>query len=336
MKNEQFEKVEDLINSDLFYDWVFYKKKDAFWLEWQSDNDQRKAMVIEAKAFLQQLSFHKETANTQEVDKSLEAIWSQINTQPKQLNPKLSTSTNYRWMGIAASVLFLIVAGWFISNHFLAKTTIYTTNFGETQQITLPDNSQVVLQANSTLKVPKNWSTERDRKVWLAGEAFFDVTKKQASTPIKFIVDTDNFSIEVLGTQFNVLARDNNKRVNLQEGKIKFLWGNQRNEIALVPNEMIAYSKEENQFKKLKVEAAIYTAWKEQKLILNNTPLSEIARILEENYGYQVRFAPSVNRNRTKSSVGAISTSNIDNLITIIEASYEVEINKNNQLITIN
>lgn len=336
MQNERFEEVEDLINSDLFCDWVYHQKQADFWQNWQIDNPQRQAMVREAKAFLQQLAFQKSSINKHEVTADLEMTWAKIEaTLPKNTPTKVTRRKLFTFWRAAAAVLLLAAASWSINSYFSTQNIVYTTNFGETKKIRLPDDSQVVLQANSELKVSKNWSKEAVRKVWLSGEAFFDVTKKQTSTPVKFVVATADFSVEVLGTQFDVLHRAKNKRVVLQEGKVKFKWGNKQ-ELELIPNEMVAFSKTSNTFQKTKISATPFTAWAQQKLILNNTPLEEIARILEENYGYEVTFSPKVNQTQTRSSLGEITIKNLADFITVIEASYEVELNIKDNLININ
>lgn len=337
MKQEQFESVEDLINNDSFCEWVFDRKQEAFWQQWQKDNPNKQPLVKEAISFLQQFSFEKQAAEKEEMDRVLSKVWGDVNqssiTKINQSIPKRVTRRiALNRMKVAATILFLVLAGWYVMNYFISPYTEYTTTFAETKTITLPDNSTVVLQANSTLKTPKKWTEEETRQVWLEGEAFFSVTKKKTNIPVKFEVKTNDFTVEVLGTQFDVLHRAKNKRVVLQEGKIRMKWDNQPT-IDLVPNEMISFSKETNDYQKETVNSNVYTAWTQEKLILNNTSLIEIARIFKDNYGYEVRFSSNVNQQQTRSSLGAIEVKNIDKLITIIAASYEVEIVENgNQL----
>lgn len=336
MKNERFETVEDLITSDSFCEWIQHQKHHTFWKRWQADDPKRQALIIEAKAFLNQLNFQRESVDVEEINSATSKVWSIIEktanssnlstvpnspTQPKQINV-----WNRRWR-VAASILALITASWLAWQYNAEDKISYATTYGETEMLSLPDGSEVILQANSTLKVPKNWSIESDRIVSLEGQAFFKVKKIAAKTPVKFTVQTNDFKVEVLGTQFDVLNRPENKRVILQEGKVSMKL-NENQTIDLQPNEMATYSKKTKTYKKSLVEASIHTAWTNNKIILNQTPLSEIARLLTDNYGFQVRFSADVDQTTTRNSVGAVPINNVDDLIAITTASYEVTISK--------
>ena len=89
--------------------------------------------------------------------------------------------------------------------YFLTKPSyqVYKTIAGEIETIVLPDQSVVTLNANSTLKFDPE-TFDDNRKLLLEGEAFFEVTKG-----INFEVVTDQGTIKVLGTSFNVWNRQN-------------------------------------------------------------------------------------------------------------------------------
>ena len=339
MENEQFETVEDLLNNDQFCAWVTHQKHEIFWSQWQMDNPDKQPLIAEATTLLQQLSFQKKNIPSKEIDTALVNIWTTIDEkkgQEETIQPKEQGRTiPLNGLRTAAAILVLVVAGWFGKSYFNTPSNLYATHFGETKMITLPDNSQVVLQANSQLKVSKKWKEEGIRKVWLEGEAFFSVTKIAAETPIKFEVQTDDFTVEVVGTEFDVLNRSNNKRVVLQEGKVRLRLERTPHTMDLIPNEMVSFSKESKKYDKTKVNPAIYTAWTQEELILNNTPLSEIARMLEDNYGYQVQFSSAVDKELTRSSLGVIDIKSMDALIAVVEASYEVSIIKKEKIIEI-
>ncbi len=87
----------------------------------------------------------------------------------------------------------------------ISYSTIKTKN-GTQYNVVLPDGSLVKLSANSSIRFPNRF--EDKRRVEVKGEAYFDV-KRDATK--KFIVYTDNQFIEVLGTQFNIKAYDDEK-----------------------------------------------------------------------------------------------------------------------------
>ncbi|MCD0488317.1 FecR family protein [Pedobacter sp. MC2016-14] len=93
--------------------------------------------------------------------------------------------------------------------------TITTPKGGE-YQITLSDGTRVWLNANSTLKF-SNVANATERKVYLLGEAYFEVSKvfkpaaksgelksPASKEKVPFTVLTDKQEIQVLGTHFNV------------------------------------------------------------------------------------------------------------------------------------
>jgi ferric-dicitrate binding protein FerR (iron transport regulator) len=86
---------------------------------------------------------------------------------------------------------------------------------GEMYAFSLPDQSQVLLNAGSQASF-KSWDWSSNRAVSLQGEAYFKVAKGQ-----KFTVETNLGSVTVLGTQFNVKARDNRFEVTCYEGKVQ-------------------------------------------------------------------------------------------------------------------
>lgn len=92
--------------------------------------------------------------------------------------------------------------------------TVFETQTAESKTITLPDDSQVTLNAKTQLKFKaKNWIS--DRTLHLDGEAFFKVAKGQT-----FEVQTSHGTVRVLGTEFNVKSRKDLFEVNCYEGKV--------------------------------------------------------------------------------------------------------------------
>lgn len=116
-----------------------------------------------------------------------------------------------KFMRVAAAAVILLVASYFYVNSLSEKIT---TQYAQKQEITLPDTSEVILNADSEITYSeKNWSTER--KIKLNGEAFFKVAKGK-----KFSVETNGGTVAVLGTQFHVENRENLFEVYCYEGLV--------------------------------------------------------------------------------------------------------------------
>jgi len=127
-------------------------------------------------------------------------------TTVKQLN------TRY-WLNIAASFLLLVTGAYFTWNYLSSQATTVTTQVAENKTITLPGGSIIQLDAKSSISYKKkDW--ENNRIINLSGQAFFDVTNGN------FKVITDNGTVSVLGTEFNVDSRNNKFNVDCYEGKV--------------------------------------------------------------------------------------------------------------------
>lgn len=127
-----------------------------------------------------------------------------------------------RYVGIAASVLFLL-GGFYAYDSYRneqllhAIQTVYVP-VGNRTNIILPDGTSVWLNANTTLRYPIAFSS-KNREIILNGEAYFEVVKDKKP----FIVKTDKYNVEVLGTTFNVEAYADKPafRTMLYNGKVK-------------------------------------------------------------------------------------------------------------------
>lgn len=163
------------------------------------------------KAYAKIASFSKELKpellDTEQSYQDLEKRLQSVKKEPKVIKP------NFGWVRYAAAaVVAVLISTWF----FLGSDGIDTkTGFGEIAQTQLPDDSEVILNAGSSLTInEKNWDTG-NRKVNLNGEAFFKVTKGK-----KFTVHTSAGDVQVLGTQFNVKERDSYFEVHCYEGMV--------------------------------------------------------------------------------------------------------------------
>jgi len=119
-----------------------------------------------------------------------------------------------RFVSAAVVLLLLGSISWFWFDG--KKSVVIQTAYAQQKMVVLPDQSQVKLNANSTLSFYKNWKNDEVRKVWLTGEAYFEVEKTQRADN-KFQVITDDLKVEVLGTVFNVNARSIATEVFLEE-----------------------------------------------------------------------------------------------------------------------
>ncbi|WP_270088448.1 FecR family protein [Sphingobacterium sp. SYP-B4668] len=149
-------------------------------------------------------------------------------------------------------------------------------------KIELSDGTKVWVNALSQLKFPVQFS-QQERRVFLEGEAYFEVTK---DTNRPFIVESNGSSIKVLGTHFNVNSYLRSVRTTLLEGKVEVAVGDQK--MILLPGEYSASS--EDGIKKGKADIKREMAWKNNEFYFAGDNIAQIAAELSRWYDLDVSF----------------------------------------------
>ena len=191
----------------------------------------------------------------------------------------------------------------------------------------LSDGSVVYLNADSRLRYPETF-TGGERKVYLEGEAYFEVAK-DASRPFKVVAR--EVEVNVLGTHFNVNAYPEHADVvtTLAEGKVQV--AGVASQAVLVPGEQAIASPEGMEVRKVDVQA--YTSWKNGVFVFRSMPLEEIMEQVYRWYGVEaVFFNESV---RTETFTGIINRSmSAEEFFRVIEKVVDVRftMNKGNRV----
>ena len=216
------------------------------------------------------------------------------------------------------------------------------THYGEIKRVTLPDGSLVVLNANSTMRVPQNWTNSGDRQVWLEGEAYFEVSKKPA-THQKFVVHTPQVDVQVLGTRFNVNTRRQHSIVSLEEGKVQLVLNGEVKEVMekqavkptlqLKPGETAIINTSKDTVINESNDVVYHSGWSRNEFHFDNTPLFQIAGLIEDQYGYKMAYADSTLMQRKIS--GDFGVANINEFARVIEAALKLKLTIDNKTILV-
>ncbi|MEK6480021.1 FecR domain-containing protein [Catalinimonas sp. 4WD22] len=316
--------LNELLESESFQQYVRQpESQDAeLWKQWLAQNPEQKEIVEQARQVIIGINFKRSSLSQEEIEQA----WNTVNHQiQKHQHPNPSSQQNF-YHAIAATVSLLIVAAasWWV---FSASYQIdIQTAYGETKSLRLADGSEVTLNANSRLRFDARDLNSPERIVALGGEAYFHVVQKNVdSIQYSFSVNTDEGgTIEVLGTSFNVQSRRDLTQVVLESGKVKFK--TEKEATTLIPGEMVEYSKATQEVSKKNVHAEMYSAWKDQKLFFDDTPLSTIAIVLEDTYGLQVVFGEEQLKNRKIS--GAVTAKNLNTLLQAMERLFKISITR--------
>lgn len=209
----------DFAEEPSFIRWVQGKdqKAIAFWTKWVGNNPQKKAAIKTAKVLVNAIKIKEDEPS----EARIKSLWDKIDAatpaekpqlkQAKQATAVVRSIGRRRWISYAAAACIGLVAFFALYN----PTTTIDVGNGEQLAYILPDNSKVNLNAASTISF-KAGDFDGDRIINLEGEAFFKVEKGQS-----FKVITPNGMVEVLGTSFNVNARNGGLTVVCRTGKVK-------------------------------------------------------------------------------------------------------------------
>lgn len=166
--------------------------------------------------------------------------------------------------------------------------TAWTDN-GNMYTFTLPDGTQVWLNAGSQLDFPAKF-TGKHRKVSLKGEAFFKVTPNKS---LPFVVESNGQQVEVLGTEFNINSYPDelSTKTTLVEGSVKISSVN--NTFTLKPGQQAMLSAK-GSLTVADADTTLVTAWKNNKFIFDNNDIQSVMRMIKRWYNVEVIYASAL------------------------------------------
>lgn len=186
--------------------------------------------------------------------------------------------------------------------------------YGKRFELSLSDGTLVYLNAGTSIKFPVGFVTGMDREVFITGEAYFDVAEDKDHP---FIVNTESLAVEVLGTEFNVDAYQENdqQKIVLVEGSVKV--HNDRGENMLMsPNQMVVSTN--GTMKKSSVTASDFISWKEGYLTLKEASPEETVLLLERYYNIKIHTQGEEEINQNVGSGKIYLSEDVENVITTL------------------
>lgn len=254
--------------------------------------------------------------DAEEKDEAMHRIWSETEAEAdestmrsfhklllmiSQENKDKSLSPLRRVLRYAAILLMPVIAGtavWFYAKSHMTTQKVAEmvecyVPYGQQRMLTLPDGSQIKANAGTLIVYPKEFA-ENTRNIYLSGEAYFSVTKNPDKP---FIVSTGQLKVKVLGTQFNIEAYPEEKRVTttLEQGSVQvFPTAKTDKAVVIAPNEQVVYDKNSGQMSVSLVKATDYSEWVHGIIRFDNQPLREIIASLERSYNVDIKTSPEV------------------------------------------
>ncbi|MBX7151607.1 FecR domain-containing protein [bacterium] len=225
-------------------------------------------------------------------------------------NEKKQTATaalRHRWQAIAvAAAVVLMIGSYLWINR--EQTIIEFAMKGEQKTITLPDRSEVTLNAGSSLSYQKNaWSKKRE--VILSGEAYFSVIKDK----IPFEVNSEGVVTKVLGTTFNIRSRDGKVEVACLTGKVSVTASDSAS-VVLTPGLATLVHKGLSPEEPFAIDSRKKINWMIGEMYFEREPLHNVIKEIERQFDVQI----SISKGNELTFTGRIDRSSVQKALNVI------------------
>lgn len=204
---------------------------------------------------------------------------------------------------------------------------------GADYMVCLSDGTVVRLNCETEFRYPVYFAGS-ERRVFLKGEAFFEVTKSDKKP---FIVETEQMEVAVTGTRFNVKAYEEEEVVHttLVEGGVKVGQPScPEKSVMLSPSYQYALNVHSGEVQVKKVDVELYTSWVEGMFVFKNQRLEDIMTTLARWYSVEVFYAGnSVKDIRLSASLGRYE--HIDDILAIIQETNRIGFVRKGNVVTV-
>ncbi len=154
--------------------------------------------------------------------------------------------------------------------------------------MTLPDSTEVWLNAESSISYPASFNSKL-RKVSVSGEAYFKV-KHNGQWP--FEVETNGQTTRVIGTEFNINAYDaSNIRTTLFTGNVAVSATGGRQGFVLTPGQTASFNTSNSTFTSIDADTAAVRGWLHGRFVFENQSLGRIMKELSRWYNFDYQFS---------------------------------------------
>jgi ferric-dicitrate binding protein FerR (iron transport regulator) len=212
-------------------------------------------------------------------------ILAKINTEINKPKEKLRR-LYFKTATIAALAIVLLGIPILIIQSTSKNLITQSASKGELKNLFLPDGSQLILNANSSVTYSTDF--ENNRKLNLKGEAYFKVVKNPRRP---FVVKTEQFETTVLGTSFTIKAYKNHpNQISVLTGKVEVNSTKKTHfKFILTKNQQLLFSKSILPVLSDDTKED-FLAWTKNTMIFKNSTLDEVAETLENKFNVSIIF----------------------------------------------
>ncbi|MCF2446452.1 FecR domain-containing protein [Dyadobacter sp. CY345] len=302
--------VEEFATDEHFRQWILDPSEETvvFWDNWIKQNPDKQSTINQAiELLLTVYERYKDDLTDEQVEQDISLL---VELAEAQIgNSRLSIFIN-PLLKIAAVLVLISGLSWFFYSQNLRDKNvamvnvemITKTNHADNEMtVLLSDGSVATLMKGGSLRFPNKFEGE-SRKVYLKGEAFFDVAKNPAKP---FLVFANETVTKVLGTSFLIKAVDTESTVMVvvKTGKVSvypekdYATLSEKNDrevagVILSPNQQVVFNRKDSRLEKGIVENPdmLILSTTSQELVFDDQPVAEVLRTLGEMYGIEIVF----------------------------------------------
>ncbi len=217
--------------------------------------------------------------------KGLSRLRATIEQEKEQQSIAPAKPSILRYLTRVAAVAALVAGLFFVwqnrSGDDIYNQIVNTANDEQTDMM-LEDGTLVFMNESSTLEKALVFDEEM-RLVSLSGEAFFEVAKNPEKP---FVVSTENFDVEVLGTAFNIFApkKGELQEVVVEHGKVRVNFPKTDETFILEKGDRLVYNNKTKTAQLSKDAQQNAQSWRTGRLDFKNTPLEDVLFAVEKHF----------------------------------------------------
>jgi transmembrane sensor len=272
-------------------------------------------------------------ANTSQVNE--QAAWERFQNRVQEGSFQTTPKTRVWSMNSAlmrAAIISGLIIGIAVITYILfnnnpgkvvSMATLQATNAVKSDS--LPDGSVVTLNKHSQVSFPEQFTSNK-RVLQLNGEAFFKV-KPDKEKP--FEVHTNNVTITVVGTSFNVRSRGDTTEIIVETGIVEVATETQT--VVLKAGQKAFTGVNNTILQKQPNTDQLYNYYRIKKFVCEETPLWKLVEKLNEAYDVHIVFENGALRNMPLTTT--FVNEPLDNILNIISSTFNISVTKEKGLI---
>jgi len=316
-ERNQYTEIEDFLSDKSFRLWVKSKEDLDGWEEWTLEYPYRAKLVEEARLWQLAMKVPDNNLTDEQIEKALHKTWIKIEQREEKQDFKNNRLWKNNLLRKIAVVFIFSLLSWYTFNYYIISKVEYNSNYekaisndsdglieqinnsNKPQIITLSDGSSILLQPKSKLSYPNVFKGDI-RKVYLSGEAFFEITKNKKKP---FFVIANEIVTKVVGTSFRIKANVHKSDVEVlvRTGKVMVYSKEKRkndceNKIILFPNQAFRFIDEDKSFNKI-TDITLDESISKMKgnieqlsFDFTDIPVGQIFKTIEQAYSVEIDY----------------------------------------------